>query len=428
MASISRITAFIILTLLLSAGPGKDVLAQKHYRYFYGTVVDESTGQPVTGANIIIRGTKAGTTTDARGDFSIYIDTLPVYMVISHLGYYTRTVLLDGGYFKMMLYLNPSVTELGEVEVKATLNEPFFKDNTYAVKDYEIDSGMVYMIIFRVNLSRFELICKRTDGDTVARSKQFHFMPTGLFRDCLGFMHVLSADSVYQVFREEHDLHLIFPDSRKKFDELMLGCRASTAELLFYRNVTKKGLSAEYFAVNKKNFQRTALTEVSDEKKLKMLRRNADDAQNMNSGIPDDWEQFKEWNFVQKILYKPVKTELYKIGNFICIFDIPESQIEFFDLKGNFSYKLQMKAEKSGEGRWTGDIIVDESDSRVYTTWVRNGTCTLFRVDLNSGELKKQIALEYPFPEKVRVYNNFVYYLYDIPGDPDNKMLYRQKF
>jgi hypothetical protein len=284
------------------------------------------------------------------------------------------------------------------------------------------------MIIFRVNLSKFELICKRTDGDTVARSAQFHFTPTGLFRDCLGFMHVLSADSVYQVFREGHDLHLIFPDSRKKFDELMLGCRASTAELLFYRNVTKKGLAAEYFAVNKKNFQRTALTEVSDEKKLKMLRRNADDAQNMNSGIPDDWEQFKEWNFVQKILYKPIKTELYKIGNFICIFDIPESQIEFFDLKGNFSYKLQMKAEKSGEGRWTGDIIVDETDTRVYTTWIRNGTCTLFRVDLNSGELKKQISLEYPFPEKVRVYNNFVYYLYDIPGDPDNKMLYRQKF
>lgn len=428
MASFLKITACFLLTLVLSAGLTTGVRGQQHYRYFYGTVVDQVTGRPVSGANIIIRNSTEGTTTDNKGEFSIYIDTIPVYMVISHLGYYTRTVLLDGGYFKMMLYLDPSVTELEEVEIKATQNEPFFKDNTYAVKDYEIDSGMVYMIIFRINLSKFELICKRTDGDTVARSRQFHFTPTGLFRDCLGFIHVLSADSAYQVFREGDLLHLVFPDKKKKFDEVMLNCRASTDDLLFYRNVTNKGLSAEYFAVNKKNFQRTALTKVSDEKKLKMLRKNPDDARNLNSGIPDDWEQFKEWNFAQKILYKPVKTELYKIGKFICIFDIPESQIEFFDTAGNFSYKLQMKAEKSGEGRWTGEIIIDESDSTVYTTWIRNGTCSLFRVDLNSGDLKKQIALIYPFPEKVRVYNRFVYYLYDIPGDPDNKMLYRQKF
>ena len=50
------------------------------------------------------------------------------------------------------------------------------------------------------------------------------------------------------------------------------------------------------------------------------------------------------------------------------------------------------------------------------------------KIDLNSGALKKRITLFHYYPEKVRVYNDFVYYLYDVSSDPDNKMLYRQRF
>ena len=46
---------------------------------------------------------------------------------------------------------------------------------------------------------------------------------------------------------------------------------------------------------------------------------------------------------------------------------------------------------------------------------------------MNTGTMKNRATLVHQYPEKVRVYNDFIYYLYDEAGDPDNKMLFRQK-
>ena len=102
--------------------------------------------------------------------------------------------------------------------------------------------------------------------------------------------------------------------------------------------------------------------------------------------------------------------------------------MEFYDINGSFSYKLAIKTDKVNDGRWTGDVIVDDMTGKVFTTFVFNGRYNLYEIDLNTGMLKRRVTLFHPFPEKVRVYNDFVYYLYDVSADPDNKMLYRQKF
>jgi hypothetical protein len=143
---------------------------------------------------------------------------------------------------------------------------------------------------------------------------------------------------------------------------------------------------------------------------------------------PDSREDFVTWNYVHKILYRPVKTALYLIGDYTCIFNTPAQQIEFYDGKGNFSYKLALKTDLVKEGRWTGEVMVDDRSGKVYTTFLQNGTIHVFEININSGLLKKCISLAHSFPQKIKVYNNFIYYLYDVSGDPDNKMLYRQKF
>jgi hypothetical protein len=50
----------------------------------------------------------------------------------------------------------------------------------------------------------------------------------------------------------------------------------------------------------------------------------------------------------------------------------------------------------------------------------------LYRIDMNSGDLHRILAIQHPFPEKIKVYNDQLYYLYNVMGDPDNKTLYRQ--
>jgi hypothetical protein len=167
---------------------------------------------------------------------------------------------------------------------------------------------------------------------------------------------------------------------------------------------------------------------VEDETKMKMFRRNPEDAYLlMNMRAPSSRDEFVSWNYVQKILYRPVKAHLYLVSPYICIFNTPEKEIEFYDAEGNYSYKLSLQVDKVNDGRWTMDIEIDRVTSSVYTTFLRNGSCSLYEIDPDNGNLKKRLTLTHPFPEKIRVYNNWVYYLFDVSAEADNKVLFRQK-
>lgn len=417
---------WIMLLLLLFTG--NISFAQKQYNFFYGKILQAGTTTGMPGVNLSVEGKKTGTVTDRTGVFSFFIDSLPATLIVSSIGFETKTILLDGTSFSLTLYLSRKTTELQEVEIRANMHEAFFKDDHYAVLDYEIDSNLVYLLIFRQKLTKAELICKTIYGDTVAMSGPFYFKPDRLFKDCLGIMHVLSHDSGFQVFRQEKQLHLIHPVNLKKFDDVLKNCVAATPEVLFFQKVINRGMGVEYYGVNRKTLLQKSIAQITDEKKMKMLRRNSRDAQLLGSRIqPDSREDFVTWNYVHKILYRPVLTSLYLVGTYTCIFNTPERQMEFYDAAGNFSYKLAMKIDQVNDGRWTNELIVDERSGKVFTTFVSNGQLRLYEIDLNSGILKKRQTLFHFYPEKVRVYNDFIYYMYDVSADPDNKMLFRQK-
>ena len=403
--------------------------AQHHYHFYYGKVIEQGTKTAIPNVNLSIAGTRVGTVTDKTGAFSFYFDSIPAFLIVSYVGFETKTILLDETSFSLTLYLSRKASELREVEIKANVNEAFFKDEHYAVLDYEIDSNLVYLLIYRQRLSKAELICKNLAGDTVATSIPFYFTPARLFKDCLGVLHVLSHDSGFQVFRSEKLLHLIHPVRMKKFEDVLKNCVAATPEILFSQKITYHGLGLEYYGVNKTTLLKHDITQIRDEKKMKMLRRNTDDAAYLWSNKqPDSREDFVTWSYVHQILYRPIKTSLYQIGNYICIFNTPDRQMEFYDSAGNFSYKLSLNIEKLKDGRWTNDILVDGATGKVYTTFFRNGRCSVYQIDLNSGNLRKRLSLIHDYPEKVRVYGDCIYYMYNLPGDPDNKMLYLQKY
>ncbi|MBT8274403.1 MAG: TonB-dependent receptor, partial [Bacteroidia bacterium] len=57
-----------------------------------GTVTEASTGSPLPGANIIIKGTSTGTTSDFDGNFSLDINSFPATLVISSVGFTTQEI------------------------------------------------------------------------------------------------------------------------------------------------------------------------------------------------------------------------------------------------------------------------------------------------------------------------------------------------
>lgn len=61
-----------------------------------GTVIDEATGEPLPGVNIVIQGTSQGTTTNTEGFYSLEVPSLDETLVFSFIGYQTREVSING--------------------------------------------------------------------------------------------------------------------------------------------------------------------------------------------------------------------------------------------------------------------------------------------------------------------------------------------
>ncbi|MBL6950428.1 MAG: carboxypeptidase-like regulatory domain-containing protein [Bacteroidales bacterium] len=397
--------------------------------YFYGKVIDRETRHPIPSVNISFTGTDLGTSTSIQGEFSFFIDTIPVYMIVSHLGYETQRIWLDNTSASITIMLKQQAKTLREVEIKAEYEpELFFKDTQYSVLDYTVDSNRVYMLIFRFRRAESELLCLSVSGDTASGSGSLPFRPTRLFHDCLGYIHVLSHDTAYQVFRDSTILRLIYPAEIDRFRKTLFDCVASSGDLLFFRKLSRNQQGVEFYHINRKTSRKKHLTFANDEAKMKMLRRNRDDnALMMMSRIPESREAFQQWNWVKKVLYKPNTSTLHKIDDMLCVFNTADYTLELYTLMGEFTSKLKLQVQETNAGRWTTEIYIDDIERKAYTSFIKNGRMTLYRVDLNTGELKRVTSSRHMFPQKVRVHNNFLFYLYDIPGQGDNKHMFRQK-
>ena len=60
-----------------------------------GTVSDEATGLPVSGATVLVKGTTNGQSTNFDGEYSINISEFPAVLVFSYLGYETKEVTVN---------------------------------------------------------------------------------------------------------------------------------------------------------------------------------------------------------------------------------------------------------------------------------------------------------------------------------------------
>ena len=81
-----------------------------------GKVTDASTGEPLPGVNIIIKGTTTGTVTDINGSYNIEIPDTSAVLVFSFLGYNSEEVHFNGS-LKIDVNLVPSISQLQEVVV-----------------------------------------------------------------------------------------------------------------------------------------------------------------------------------------------------------------------------------------------------------------------------------------------------------------------
>ncbi|GGH30937.1 membrane protein [Sphingobacterium alkalisoli] len=82
-----------------------------------GQVIDEASHKPVSGASIFIKGGNIGTSTDAKGQFSVTSDSSSLILIIKAIGYSSLEAAVLPQDTMLTLYLKPDQNEIEVVDV-----------------------------------------------------------------------------------------------------------------------------------------------------------------------------------------------------------------------------------------------------------------------------------------------------------------------
>jgi TonB-linked SusC/RagA family outer membrane protein len=115
------------------------IAAQAQTHTVQGVVVERSNGEPVIGANVMVKGTKIGDATDIDGKFSIRnVPANAKTLVVSYVGLATKEVHIQSG--EMHIELDQSTEDLDEVMVVAygTAKKSAFTGSAAVIKSEDI--------------------------------------------------------------------------------------------------------------------------------------------------------------------------------------------------------------------------------------------------------------------------------------------------
>ena len=104
--------AFLLTTFLLLSNIG---FTQQ--RKITGIVQESKENSPLEGATVSVKGLQFTTTTEANGKFEITAPSGSISLIVSFVGYETKTILIKERQTNVLITLNPSANELNEVVI-----------------------------------------------------------------------------------------------------------------------------------------------------------------------------------------------------------------------------------------------------------------------------------------------------------------------
>jgi iron complex outermembrane recepter protein len=105
-----------------------------------GTVMD-ATKDPLIGANVVLKGTTSGTTTDFDGNFTLVVsEKAPFTLVVSYLGYTTKEVQITASTAGMKITLEEESAMLSEVVISASRVEEKILESPVTIEKLDLQA------------------------------------------------------------------------------------------------------------------------------------------------------------------------------------------------------------------------------------------------------------------------------------------------
>jgi len=444
MIKISHILKIIFFILVLVCN-WQNIFAQNQSQIvIYGYVLD-SNNNPLSNANVIDTKTRNGAYTNIDGYFSFKTKNNKTIIKISHIGYksfsynYKKS---SKDSLNIVVYLNVRYSVLAPVEISSKNTDIVYSKPNYYIYDFAFNKSNVLLLINHKKKNKLLYIDEDNDTLSILNTNK----GIGLIKDCLGNIHVISKDSIYQLYIDEDDfIYSVYSYHFNSYVTQLTPCAASFDSLLLFVKYSKNNQSEIYYYYDS-NHKHHVFRKITDEskynralieeyrikaitEKLKLEEKRFGSSGKMAESKPS-LEKGREL-FQRKALYKfilttPIYNPTLKINDSLFLFDHVNKRCYVYD---NFLILSRFfDIDYCTEKDWAKKLFIDNVTNKVYTKFEKNGKISLKEINLINGSLLKEYKLnDCIFPLKIGVNNGYVYFLQnEIYGDYKTK-LYKQR-
>lgn len=400
-----------------------------------GIITDSLSGKPIADANVVVKGTLQGTASDENGKFELRVRSLPVKIIISEIRHHTTEFIVTSA--ASYIRLAPKVQMLKEVSIHENRIQNIHPEPVLHAFDFEFYEDYILILAFKKSKKMSELLLIDENGKLILK-KKLSVIPEGFYRDFMGNVHLLTADSAYQIYYDFQKIHLLYSLSKWDFMATMQQCKAEYNDLILINKMQFRGLESLYFAISET--ENKMFFSISDSAKRSYLERTFDIRYFINlrnQGVEefmvsvktlrrnlDLYRQMVGYDWLDSQILSPVNAPLYRVADTIYIFDYSHSEILQFDSTLALSRKIPIDFHK--HPRWLKHILIDDTWNDIYTGYLKDGITHITKLNvksftpLESTEINGMIYID-----KLRIRDGKAYFLYKNQFRNYNRMIYK---
>jgi hypothetical protein len=402
-----------------------------------GRIIDETTKMGIADAHI--SSAASYTITDSAGYFRLSVKTLPVTLKISHISYGTFEQVVTGITKEVLVIsIRQEVTNLDEVQVSGKRLMILTRSEPYSVQEFEIGQKMIWFIgminnrpdqkrLFLANLFADTLCSIPVSGQV------------SLYRDVFNNVHLVEKDTVYQLYTSGKDgIGLLYPYETGSFFKMMDGCELALDQKLVYVRRSPDLSGTQVFYIRENDPVKHVLASMVNST-LNMQRRTAAkiDSYVIRWGRPeliDIWSTIYRYNKrgtrFDRVVNPPVPASVFRNDRNLFIINYLKDSLLKYSLEGEFLGAMTIGFHK--EEFYTDErfrklkFFTDPYSHRVYMLENLTGRWILEQLDPDRGVVIRTIPLpDYPGMERIQIYDNAVYFLYQEKTFPYYSRIFR---
>jgi hypothetical protein len=386
-----------------------------------GKVVDAANQAPLAFSAVMLKGSFTSTETNAAGEFTITVNDKNHTLIIFQYGYDTKEQMVSAAEQKdLLISLQAKAYNLTEIVVRDKRTDTLQAGNHTEYLSFEFYDNFLVALVNKGR--RYNMVQLLDESGKVIREYKAPEGVHALFKDCLGNVQLLSADSSYQFYYNYEMIELLKPYSLELFARTLRPCQCISGDTYYFKEVTYKNLKNTYYMINRRDLQKKMLfTQVENTDAITAFNTDYD----LNYFLGERRKGFSYGMSVEEMklridelrndlpltteyLFKlnPIKSDIVKLDSSLLVVD--------------YTHRLLYKHHASGALLKTDSLslkgvspfVVQDADlQKLYFVKESNGQMSLHEYKNRFANSKALIIEGYRFIRNVRCRNGTLYFL-----------------